>query len=964
MKRLFALFCLGLLLFSCDKPEVEVAVSSVSLSQATAEMLVGETIRLTATVLPADAKDKTVTWASSKQSVATVSNSGDVTAVSEGETTITASAGGKSATCKVTVSKKTVPVESVTLNETTLSLEEGQSFTLVATVSPSNATDNTVTWSYSKQSVVTVSSSGVVTALAEGEATVTATAGGKSASCVVTVSKKVVPVESVSLNQSTAEMIEGETIQLKATVLPADATDKTVEWASSKQSVATVSPSGEVKAIAEGETTITASAGGKSATCVVKVAKKIIPVESVSLDKSSLSLVEGDTYTLIATVSPADATDKAVTWTSSKQSVATVGSNGEVKAIAEGEATITATAGGKSATCVVKVARKIIPVESVSLSQSTAEMLEGETIQLIATVLPADATDKTVTWASSKQSVATVSSNGEVKAIAEGQTTITASSGGKSATCVVTVNKKPVEVTSITLDRTSVSMEEGQTTMLVATVSPADATDKTVKWTTSKGSVASVDDYGMVTALAEGSAVITATAGKHSASCLVTVTKKVIPVSSVTLDRYSVTLEIGQSTTLVVTVSPADATDKTVSWTNSDESVISLDSNGKITALKEGTATVAAIAGDKSASCAVTVAKKVIPVSSVTLDKTSLAMEKGQTSKLVATVNPSDATDKTVTWNSSDYSVVSVDQDGNVKALKNGTATITAKAGEKSASCRVTVTTPVTNVSLDQSSLSLEVGQSATLTATVYPDDATDRSVSWTSSDSSVASVDAFGKVTALKKGSAVITAAAGGKSATCKVTVKNIPFGISPKEVSFSGAGGSFEIKVTCSGNYHLESKPGWVTEMSVNGTTHRFAVASNPDGSERTGAVMFCDDEGTCLSCVIKQAPGGNFTLNPSSVEIKAAGGTFTVKVACSTGYHLSTKPDWIEDISDPNVIQEHVFKVSQNPTEDDRNGAVTFCDDKGICLSCIVKQAGRDPDSVGGGNEDVPDGDPVTW
>ena len=168
----------------------------------------------------------------------------------------------------------------------------------------------------------------------------------------------------------------------------------------------------------------------------------------------------------------------------------------------------------------------------------------------------------------------------------------------------------------------------------------------------------------------------------------------------------------------------------------------------------------------------------------------------------------------------------------------------------------------------------------------------------------------------------------------------------------------------MTCSGTYHLNSKPDWVTEMSVNGTTHRFAVASNPDGSERTGAVTFCDEEGTCLSCVIKQAPGGTFTLNPSSVEVNAAGGTFRVKVSCSTGYHLSSKPDWIEDITDPGAIQEHTFKVSQNPTENDRNGAVTFCDDKGICLSCVVKQKGRDPDSVGGGNEDVPDGDPVKW
>ena len=407
-----------------------------------------------------------------------------------------------------------------------------------------------------------------------------------------------IAVSSVSLSQATAEMLVGESIRLSATVLPADATDKTVTWASSKTSVATVSNSGDVTAVSEGETTITASAGGKSATCKVTVSKKVVQVESVSLDRATLSLVEGESVVLVATLSPSDATDKTVTWSSSKQSVATVSSSGEVTAVSEGETTVTASAGGKSATCKVTVSKKVIQVESVTLSQSTAEMLEGESIQLIATVLPADATDKTVTWASSKTSVATVSSSGEVKAVSEGEAIITASAGGKSATCKVIVSRRPVDVTSITLDRTSVSMEVGQTTMLVATVYPSDATDKTVKWTSSDSSVASVNEYGMITALSEGSTVISASAGKESAKCLVTVTKKIIPVSSVTLDRNSVTLEIGQSTTLVAYVQPDDATDKTVSWTNSDETVISLDANGRVTALKEGTATVAAIAGD------------------------------------------------------------------------------------------------------------------------------------------------------------------------------------------------------------------------------------------------------------------------------------------------------------------------------------------------------------------------------
>ena len=879
MKRFLHFLSLGLLLLSCDKPVEEVPVSSVSLSQSTAEMLVGETIRLTATVLPDDAKDKSVTWASSKTSVATVSSSGEVTAVAEGSATITASAGGKSATCTVTVSRKDVPVASV------------------------------------------------------------------------------------SLSQETAEMFIGETVQLKATVLPDDAKDKSVTWASSKQSVATVSGDGLVTALAEGTTTVTASAGGKSATCTVTVSKKNIPVSSVTLDRYSLALVEGEYTVLVATVSPSDATDKDVEWSSSRPAVASVDGNGTVRALAEGETVVTASAGGKSATCTVTVSKKVIEVTSVTLSQETADMIIGEKVQLKATVLPSDATDRTVTWASSRQSVATVSDDGLVTALAEGTATITASAGSKSATCSVTVSKENVPVTSVTLDRSSVIMEEGQYMTLVATVSPADATDKTVKWKSSSPAVASVDENGTIRALAEGVTVVTASAGGYSATCAVTVVKKYVPVLSVTLDRTSVTLEKGQSTTLVATVSPADATDKTVTWTNSDDTVISLV-GGKVTALKEGTSTVTAVAGDKSASCVVTVAKTVVPVTSVTLDRTSVTLEKGSSIKLVATVSPSDATDRTVTWSSSDVSVASVDQDGTVRAVKGGTATVTAKAGEKSATCRVTVVTPVTGVTLDHNILSLEVGQNAVLTATIYPEDATDKAVIWSSSDASVATVGDTGVVTALKKGSAVITAKAGDKSATCTVNVSNVQFGISVTSVSVPGAGGGFEVTVRCSGTYHLDSKSDWVEEKSVSGKTHTFTVKPNPDSSARNGFVVFCDDEGTCLSCSVQQAAGGNLSLTPSSVEISAKGGTFEVRVACSSGYHIDSMPSWISDVSDPGSIQVHRFQVAENAAESERSGVVVFCDDHGTCMPCSVKQKAVSPDQSEGDNENLGEGDPINW
>jgi uncharacterized protein YjdB len=273
--------------------------------------------------------------------------------------------------------------------------------------------------------------------------------------------------------------------------------------------------------------------------------------------------------------------------------------------------------------------------------------------------------------------------------------------------------------------------------------------------------------------LGGGSASIEARAGDKSAVCEVIVT---VPVESITLNINSITLDEEQTTTLTATVNPSDATNKTVTWTTSDASIVTVD-NGTITAIKEGKATITAKAGEKTAECKVTVDKKVIAVSSVELNKNSLDLKKGESETLIATVKPDDATDKTVTWSSSDVSIATVDQSGKVTAKKTGKATITAKAGDKSSTCTVTVTTPVESITLNQATIHLEVGNTETLIATINPSDADEKTIGWSSSDVKIASV-ANGVVTALAEGTCTITAMAGGKTATCQVSITLVPNG------------------------------------------------------------------------------------------------------------------------------------------------------------------------------------------
>ena len=254
-----------------------------------------------------------------------------------------------------------------------------------------------------------------------------------------------------------------------------------------------------------------------------------------------------------------------------------------------------------------------------------------------------------------------------------------------------------------------------------------------------------------------------------------------VPVSGVSLNKTTLSMVEGDTETLIAIIIPDDAENQEVTWKSSDDAVAVVDWKGKVTAIKPGSTTVSVTTkdGGKTATCAVTVTKANVPVTGVSLNKTSLSMVEGDTETLIATVSPSDATNQEVTWKSSDDAVVVVDGNGKVFAMKagNATITVTTKDGEKTATCFITVDIPtvsVTGVTLNKKTLSLVVGTYETLVASVSPEDATNKKVSWESSDASVAIVDANGIVAAVKVGSTTIkvTTEDGGKTATCAVTV------------------------------------------------------------------------------------------------------------------------------------------------------------------------------------------------
>lgn len=332
-------------------------------------------------------------------------------------------------------------------------------------------------------------------------------------------------------------------------------------------------------------------------------------VQGVKLNKSSLVLSKpGKTYTLKASIDPYYADNRDVKWTSSKTSVAKVSKSGKVTAKKKGKATITAKTvdGGHKATCKVYVGTK---VTGVKLNRTVFTLSEpGKSYTLRATVKPSGAINKTVKWSSSKEDVATVSSKGEVKAVAKGKTTVTAKTqdGGKKATCKVYVGAK---AKGVSLNRSAYTLtKEGKKVTLKATVAPADAANKTVKWSSSKTSVATVSSKGTVKAVKKGRATITATTqdGGYKATCKIYVGQQ---VTSLKLNRQTANLGVGRTLTLKATVKPSDALNKKVLWTSGDKGIATVNSKGVVTGKAAGNVVITAKTQDrgKKMSCTVTV---------------------------------------------------------------------------------------------------------------------------------------------------------------------------------------------------------------------------------------------------------------------------------------------------------------------------------------------------------------------
>ncbi len=675
------------------------AVASVVVTPTAATLLVGQQQPLQAAVSDGAGNavaGATVVWSVRDAGIASVSPTGVVTALAIGATEVAANVNGKSAIAAITVQR--APVASVVVLPLHVDAFVGARTTFTAIAYDGagiQLSGRTFIWATSNTAVATVDAAGSVTAVAPGSATLTATAEGKSNSATITVT--LTPVANVTVTPPVLSMSPGETTSFTAVARDSAGnvlTGRLVTWSSSNNGVASVSSAGKVTGIADGTATITANIGGVAGSATLTISSS--PVGSVTVQPTTLTLTQNTSQQLSAVVRDVDdqILPRLVTWSTSNPGLATVTAAGVVAGLNPGAVTITATSGGQSGTADVTVVKAT--VISLTLQPSPASIRVGTTMTVTAT--PKDAsglplTGHVVTWKSSSNQIATVTSAGAVTGVAPGRATITATCEGVNATVTVDVG---VPVGSVSLAPATANLPVGLTLTLAPTVKDANGTvttDRVIAWTSSAPAVATVSTTGVVIGVTAGTSTITATSEGKSGTASITVI--VPPVFTVTVQPPTVTLVVGRTTTLAAVNRDENGNvliGRLVLWSVGDASIVTVSASGVVTAVGAGTTTVTATSEGKSGTSIVTVT--LVPVATVTIQPSNATVAAGGTTTLTSFTRDASGnvlTGRVVTWSSNNPGIATVTSAGVVTGVNHGSATITATSEGKSGTATVTV---------------------------------------------------------------------------------------------------------------------------------------------------------------------------------------------------------------------------------------------------------------------------------
>ncbi|ANQ52855.2 carbohydrate-binding protein [Flammeovirga sp. MY04] len=578
--------------FTGEIPDCSGTITGVEIVAAESEVMEGRTIQLSDNQLPATACKEVASWSSSNSSVATVDSNGKVTGVSLGTATITVQTGSQSATIEITVIERVpIYVTGVNLTTTAIALDIHQMKGLEANVVPANADNLNVTWSSDNEGVATVDANGVVTGVAEGTATITVTTvdQSKTATATVTVSgNEYVPATEIVIEAETMENTGGE-VDDSVWGGPGNGfgvnNDVGINWGNNGDwAEYTVEGNGEYEITYYISTPNDAGIAIEFVLDGNSVGEDAVPVtggwENYQPLKSAHTVTLSGTHTVRLVASGTEAWQ----WNLDKFVL----------------------------TPIENTTPEVINVTGVSLNSNSADLTVGETLQLPADVAPANASDKTVSWMTDNANVATVNANGLVSAVGSGVATITVTTNDGSFTATAQINVADdvtcVAPSAITIDTKPTTMDKGNCVQLTATVGPENHCTVGVVWKTSDASIVTVDTYGNLCGVAEGTVTITAETAEGGLSDSFEVMVNV-PATGITIENGNVTLKVGETLQLSAVTTPVDASVLNLVWTSSDENVITIDAAGELTAVAEGVATITVTSevGNLTASVEVTV---------------------------------------------------------------------------------------------------------------------------------------------------------------------------------------------------------------------------------------------------------------------------------------------------------------------------------------------------------------------
>jgi uncharacterized protein YjdB len=490
-------------------------IKSIEITSDDLDMSIDQTMTLTVAHNPATLPAPAYEWKTSDATVVSVAD-GVIKALKLGQAIITAEAKGLNLKSQIKVTVKNISPESLELSTDKNTISVGEKTVITSKILPANTTginSYEVEWASANSSIASVNN-GEVTGVSIGNTDVTATIKGTSIKATYNIIVKDVSVQSVTLTSVADGLKVGKTLKLTYNVLPENASNKNVIWSSSNIAVATIDMLGTVTAVAVGTSTITVKTQDGEKVATIELSVLPIPVEGITLSTTLATISSGETHQLIAMISPADASNKGVTYSSSNTGVATVDAGGKIRGIAAGTATIVVKTvdGGHTASFTVTV--KNIPVTGIVINQNTTAIRMGTTLQLTATVSPSNAQNKNFTWSSTNTAAATISASGLVTPVGVGTTDIRAITNDGNKIAILTLEVKPILITSITLNKTDLVLVTGTTFQLKANISPSNAVND-IMWESYNAAV-EVDQDGNVTGISDYSGNVRVVAKSRS----------------------------------------------------------------------------------------------------------------------------------------------------------------------------------------------------------------------------------------------------------------------------------------------------------------------------------------------------------------------------------------------------------------------------------------------------------------